>query len=110
MNSIVYVIDKDVQPRGDPTDPRYKVPNPMVYRRDSLTQLATNDTRRYVRGDLTYNIKIDEYFASIRKYIFDKYGTIKKKEKYGQFEKHVQKIAMVKNKGEVFNIFNAANI
>lgn len=57
-----------------------------------MTQLATNDTRRYVKADITYNIKVDKHFASTRKFIFAKYGTIKYRQKFGQLEKHVQKI------------------
>ena len=59
MNSIVHVVETNQKPKGDPSDPHYVVPMPVFYRQDSFSQLANNDTRRYVKGDITYNIKLD---------------------------------------------------
>lgn len=92
MNSIVLAVlpKSEVKPRNqNPNDPRYEKPRPILYRRDSLTQLANNDTRRYIKDKvLPHNIKIDEAFASIRKFIFEKYKTINRKERYGNLENH----------------------
>lgn len=52
----------------------------MVYRQDSLRQLANNDTRRYFNSEeLAKEIvpqmqKLDKYFCQTRKYVLEKYN------------------------------------
>ena len=52
----------------------------MVYRQDSLRQLAKNDTRRYFNSEeLAKEIvpqmqKLDKYFCQTRKYVLEKYN------------------------------------
>jgi len=97
MNNIVCVIkDPSVRPEAEV--------RPIFYRRNSLTQLMANDTRRYVKDDVTYDVRVDEYFASIRKFIFDKYKTINKNHvKFGNFQ---TRLSSLNNKGYVVNRFN----
>lgn len=52
----------------------------MVYRQDSLRQLANNDTRRYFNSEELANEivpqmqKLDKYFCQTRKYVLEKYN------------------------------------
>ena len=83
MNTIVHVMPYKHPKPGGSSDPHSKKQAPIIYRKDSIVQLAQNDTRRYVQGDMiTYNKKVDEYFASTRKFILEKYHIIKKQKKF----------------------------
>lgn len=85
MNPIVYIADQKQIKNQNLLVHRLKKETPIFYRKDSLVQLSKNDTQRYVKGDEhAYNIKVDEYFASTRKFVMEKYGTIKKKESFGK--------------------------
>ena len=54
--------------------------NSIIYRQDSLNQLANNDTRRYfnskeLRKEMVPSMmKLDKYFSESRKYILEKYN------------------------------------
>ena len=69
-----------------------------------MRQLLANDTRRYVsveERDKDHKKNIDEMFASTRKYILEKYHTIKgKKVDYGGMNSNGMKLHLLLNKGE----------
>jgi hypothetical protein len=80
----------------------------MIYRRDSVKQLIENDTRRYIfNEDLkNKNEKLDEMFASTRKFFLEKYNVLDKKKEYGEFGKNGLQLMQLNDKGKKVSLFS----
>ena len=65
-----------------------------------------NDTRRYLFNDQEKsNVKLDEMFASTRKFFFEKYKVLNKKKEYGEFGKNGFQLMELNDKGKKVSLF-----
>ena len=65
-----------------------------------------NDTRRYLFNDQEKsNVKLDEMFASTRKFFLEKYKVLNKKKEYGEFGKNGFQLMELNDKGKKVSLF-----